>query len=157
MIDPRRGHTGTSLKRLASAMLGAFLLSACATGTGPFNPTLVGTEWRLIHFQSSDDAIGMIQPRRDEVYSLRLLPDGSAAMQLSCNRGTGRWTSPNPHMSRGEVRIEPGAMTMAACPPSRLERISGDIANVRSFVIADRRLHLNLMMDGGDYVWIPVR
>lgn len=118
-------------------------------------PTLVGTEWRLIHFQSSEDSIGMIRPGRDEVYTLRLEPDGTLAAGLFCNRGSGRWTSADSARSMGSITLELKAVTMAACPPSPLERIARDLANVRSFVIRDGRLHLNLVLDGGDYVWEP--
>jgi hypothetical protein len=110
----------------------------------------------LIEFESSDDAIGTIRPGSGEVYTLRLDPDGTAAMGLFCNRGTGRWTSPDADATIGSLLIEPGLVTMAACPPSRLERLGDDLGRVRTFVIAGGRLHLNLMMDGGNYVWAPV-
>lgn len=143
-----------------SAIFAAFaclLATACATGTPPSGLRLVGTEWRLDHFESSDDAIGRIRPGADEVYTLLLQPDGNAVMQLFCNRGTGTWTSPDPEANLGSLEITPGAMTMAACPPTRLERLPADLARVRSFVIADGFLHLNLMMDSGNYVWAPTR
>jgi heat shock protein HslJ len=137
----------------------ALLLAGCATPSSPSGPgagpPLVGTEWHLVHFESSDDAIGTIQPGPEEAYTLLLAPDGTASMQLFCNRGTGRWSSPDSAQTRGSVTIEPLASTMAACPPAQIERLPADLANVRTFVIADGRLHLNLMMDGGNYVWAP--
>lgn len=48
-------------------------------------------------------------------------------------------------------------MTMAACPPSRLDRFATDLPNVRTFVIRDGRLNLNLAMDVGNYVFVPNR
>jgi hypothetical protein len=97
----------------------------------------------------------MIRPGEGEVWTILLNPDGSATMALFCNRGTASWTSRDAHRDRGDLTIQPGISTMAACPPSRLERLPADLANVRSFVIADGKLHLNLMMDGGNYVWVP--
>ena len=149
-----------SAKRTAMAgIAGALLVGSCATGPQPTSgPSLVGTEWRLVEFESSDDSIGVIRPRKDELYSLRLLSDGSLIMGLSCNRGTGGWTSEDAHLQRGTLVIEPLASTMAACDrPSSFVRIGADMGRVRSFVIADGRLHLNLEMDGGNYVWLPTK
>lgn len=139
------------------ALAFSLLIGGCETGshrTG--GPDLVGTEWRLLEFESSDDSIGTIRPGSGETYTLRLDPDGSAAMTLFCNQGTGQWTSADYRLPRGDLSITPGAMTMAACPPSRLERLGADLARVRSFVIEDGRLHLNLIMDSGNYVWTAV-
>ncbi|WP_129791338.1 META domain-containing protein [Sphingosinicella sp. CPCC 101087] len=134
----------------------ALLQPGCATPPSPSGPSLVGTEWRLVHFESSKDAIGNVRPGPEESYTLLLARDGTASMQLSCNRGTGSWSSPDAAQTRGRVTIQPLASTMAACPPGQIERLPADLSNVRTFVIADGRLHLNLMMDGGDYVWAPV-
>lgn len=137
----------------------ALLAVACATPSDrpaePAHPTLTGIEWRLLEFESSDDAIGTIRPGEGEAYTLRLDPDGSLAAGLFCNRGTGRWTSPDAARASGSLTLELKAVTSAACPPSRLERLGSDLAHVRSFVIQDGRLHLNLMLDGGNYVWVP--
>jgi len=118
-------------------------------------PKLVGTEWQLVEFESSDDAIGVIRPGTDEVYTLQLNPDGTLAARLFCNRATGRWTSPDTAKTMGSLTLELSAMTTAACPPSRLERLGSDMSHVRSFVIQDGRLHLNLKLDSGNYVWAP--
>ncbi|MBO9623568.1 MAG: META domain-containing protein [Sphingomonas sp.] len=138
----------------------ALAAAACATtgeryAEASTEPRLTGTEWRLVEFVSPKDAIGTIRPRAEEVYTIRLDPDGTLVAQLYCNRGTGSWTSPDIDKTMGSVSLNLKAVTMAACLPSPLERVSRDLANVRTFVIRDGRLHLNLMMDGGDYVWTP--
>jgi hypothetical protein len=146
-----------------SATLIALLVTGCATApagppasAGPAGPSLVGTEWRLLYFQSPEDAIGKISPKADEIYTLHLSPDGTMAAGLFCNRGTGHWSSPDRSASMGSISLNLVAVTQAACLPSPLERIGADFARVRSFVIRDGRLHLNLMIDSGDYVWEPV-
>ncbi|MCX8477165.1 MAG: META domain-containing protein [Sphingomonas sp.] len=140
------------------AILAPLLAAACTTLPQPAGgPPLLGTEWRLVAFESSKDAIGTIRPREDEVYTLRLAPDGSAAMQLSCNRGFGSWTSLDAKAERGSLQIKAAGVTMAACPPGAIARLPADFEHIRSFVIADGRLHLNLMLDGGNYVWEPKR
>jgi len=147
---------------LASGL--ALLLAGCVPNAEPngppattpgAQPKLVGTEWRLVEFVSSDDAIGAIRPAKDEVYTLHLNPDGTLAAGVFCNRATGTWTSPDIARTMGSLTLQMGAMTMAACPPTRLERLASDMAHVRSFVIQDGRLHLNLKMDSGNYVWAP--
>lgn len=147
------------LRLLVASGLALLSAAGCATPSDrpaePTHPALTGTEWRLLEFESSDDAIGTIRPGEGEVYTLRLDPDGSLAAGLFCNRGTGRWTSPDAAEPSGSLTLELKAVTSAACPPSRLERVGSDLAHVRSFVIRDGRLNLNLMLDGGNYVWVP--
>lgn len=144
--------------RSTAVILASLLAAACVTAPQPAGgPSLLGTEWRLVAFESSKDAIGTIRPREDEVYTLRLDPDGSASMQLSCNRGFGSWTSADAEAARGSLLIKAVGATMAACPPGAITRLPADFDHIRSFVIADGRLHLNLMMDGGNYVWEPKR
>jgi hypothetical protein len=134
----------------------ALLVAGCATGSEPSKTlSLTSTEWRLLKFVSSDDAIGAITPRPGEEYTLILNPDGSLAAGLFCNRGTGRWTSPDAHKDMGSITLELKAATTAACPDSSLNRLQTDLAHVRSFVIRDGQLHLNLKLDSGDYVWAP--
>lgn len=148
-------------RRVLSLTAAAVLTASCASidqGGGGTGPTLLNTEWRLIHFRSSDDAIGMISARgAEDMFTLQLQPDGAAAMRFTCNRGTGQWTSPDARSGRGSLTIAGSAMTMAACPPSRLDRFATDLPNVRSFVIRDGRLNLNLAMDAGNYVFVPNR
>jgi heat shock protein HslJ len=139
-------------------IVGGLALAAAGCVTTPEStsePRLTGTEWRLIEFISPEDSIGTIRARPDEVYTLRLDPDGSLAAGLTCNRGAGRWSSPDVHKTMGTVTLEVKAVTMAACPPTQFPRLPDDLGRIRSFVIRDGRLHLNLMIDGGDYVWIP--
>jgi heat shock protein HslJ len=116
-------------------------------------PMLLGTEWRLVEFRSSDDSIGTVQPRPDEVYTLRFAPDGTFVARLACNRGNGRWVFESATAERGGISIELGATTRAACSPGALTRWTTDAAQVRSYVLEGGRLHLNLAVDAGTYVW----
>ncbi|HEY2356714.1 MAG TPA: META domain-containing protein [Phenylobacterium sp.] len=147
--------------RTVATLVAAGWLAGCASpekaGPAPAlsQPRLTGTEWRLVAFQSSDDSIGKISPAPGETYTLHLDPKGGVAMGLSCNRGVGSWKSPDAGEQRGSLLIGPIASTRAMCPPSRLQRIAADMEHVRSFVIQDGRLHLNLWLDSGDYIWEP--
>ncbi len=151
--------------RTAMLHAAASLLTLCAcTAPAPHTggqakteqPPLVGTEWRLTGFQSPKGSIGMVRPRDGETYTLQLAADGQVAMQLFCNRGAGRWASSDPSSRMADLTINLAAVTSAACLPSPLERIVTDMANVRSFVIQDGLLHLNLKIDSGSYIWEPM-
>lgn len=145
---------------LLAAIVAPLMSVACMTpqASAPAEgKPLLGTEWVLIEFQSSDDAIGVIRPNEGEVYTMKLNPDGSAAMGLFCNRGFGSWTSPDARAKTGSLMIKAAGSTMAACPPAAITRLPADFEHVRTFVIRDGRLHLNLMMDSGNYVWEPKR
>lgn len=150
-----------TLRTISLAALIATLPGGCTTTppppAAPQGLTLTSTEWTLLYFQSPEDSIGQIKPKPGEVYTLRLMPDGTMAAGLFCNRGTGKWSSPDASASMGTISLNLVAVTQAACAPSPLERIGADFPRVRSFVIRDGRLHLNLMIDSGDYVWEPVR
>src|SRR5262245_35806523 len=104
--------------RVLTGLAAAALLAGCATTDGGDDgqSPLVGT-WRLVELQSSDDAIGTTRPDDPTKYEMTLNADGSVAMQLDCNRGIGRWHSPEPS------RIEFGqmAMSMALCPEGSLD------------------------------------
>lgn len=116
--------------------------------------TLAGTSWRLVHFQSSDDAIGTIVPPNIERYSLKFMADGTLAMQLDCNRGSARWKGQASSPRGGSLEISPGAMTRAMCAPGAIDtRLARDLSRVRSYTLADGRLSLALEADAGTYLW----
>lgn len=117
---------------------------------------LTGTSWRLVHFQSSDDAIGTVVPPRVERYEMTFRPDGGLDLQLDCNRAAGRWDA-RPAQSGGPITLTGGAMTRAFCGEGALDaQIARDLAFIRSFTFAGERLALSLMADGGIYLWDPV-
>jgi heat shock protein HslJ len=114
------------------------------------------TSWRLVEFQSSDDRIGTVKPDDAAKYTVSLEPGGRVAMRLNCNRATGTWTSEAAGSDGGSFGFGPLAMTRALCPPPSLDsQIARDAEYVRSYVRRDGRLYLNLMADGGTYVWEP--
>lgn len=87
---------------------------------------LAGSIWRLVEFQSMDDAIG--------TWSAEPSGDGSS----------------------GRFEFGPLATTRALCPPPSLdEQIAAHAEFVRSYLLKDGRLYLSLMADGGIYAWEP--
>ncbi len=119
---------------------------------------LAGTRWRLVEFQSMDDAQGTRRPVDSSQYTMELKEDGMVSMQLDCNRATGTWSAePVSDGSSGIFTFGPLAATMAACPQSAMDEFVASMAGyVRSYLVRDGRLYLSLMADGGIFVWEPV-
>lgn len=142
------------------ALLGVFgtLGAGCATNTGttPDDP-LAGTSWRLVEFQSMDDAIGTTRPDDPSLYTMTLNDDGTVALRLNCNRASGTWSAgPAADGTSGAFTFGPLAMTRAFCPPPSMDQsIAMQAGFVRSFLLRESRLYLSLMADGGILVWEP--
>jgi len=126
-------------------------VAACARVTPPpAAPSLAGTSWRLVKFQSSSDSV--LTPDDRSKYTLAFAADGTLTARLDCNRGRGTWKSAAP----GQVELGPMALTRAMCPPGSLhDQLVRQLPFVRSYVIRDGRLFLSLMADGGIYELEP--
>lgn len=118
--------------------------------------SLEGTSWRLVHFQSSDDAIGIVIPPRVERYSMTFGADGTLAMQLDCNRASSRWQATPSSPRGGSLELSPGMMTKAYCGDGAMDsRFAMDLTRIRTFTLAGGKLNLALEADAGIYVWEP--
>jgi heat shock protein HslJ len=146
-------HRGTRNWLSLVLSLGAFQGLAAGDAVPP--SALAGTHWRLVEFQSMDDAQGTTRPGEGTVYTMWLHGDGSVAMQLNCNRATGTWSAtPGTDAASGDFEFGPLAATRALCPPPSMdESIVAHSSYVRSYLLKDGRLYLSLMADGGIYVW----
>ena len=119
---------------------------------------LTGTTWQLVEFQSSDDRIGTVRPDNPQNYTLMFDASGRVAMRLNCNRGSGAWAATPSGPGGGSLTFGQLAVTRAFCPPPSLDgQLARDMEYVRSYVERSGRLYLNLMADGGTYVWEHVR
>lgn len=119
---------------------------------------LAGTRWRLLEFQSMDDAIGTLRPGDPSNYTMHLNADGTVVMHLNCNRAKGTWSAQaSGEAASGRFKFGLLATTRALCPPPSLdEQITAQVGFIRSYLLQDGRLYLNLMADGGTYAWEPV-
>ncbi len=122
-------------------------------------PILAGTAWRLIEFQSMDDATGTVRPEPSALYTMRLHGDGTVNLRLNCNLANGSWTAvPSSEGSNGNFEFGPLAMTRALCPPPSMdESFAAQAQYIRSYLLKDGRLYLSLMADGGIYAWEPLK
>lgn len=115
---------------------------------------LTGSRWRLVQFQSSDDAIGTIKPADPTRYTMELLDGGRAAMRLDCNRTSSTWQTTPSSATGGAISFTPGAMTRAFCGPASMDaRIAQDLTRIRSFTLAGDTINFALEADGGLYTW----
>lgn len=136
-------------------------LGGCAAGPamsgGGMAKGLAGTNWRLVEFQSMDDAQGITRPTDASHYTIAFGADGRAALRLDCNRGTGTYTAEASSATGGTLMFGPIASTRAFCPaPSMGDALAAQLSNVRSYTLADGHLNMALMADGGIFVWEPV-
>lgn len=140
-----------TLRMTVAASL-AIALSACTTadsggGGGSAAGELAGTSWRLAELRSGELAE---RPGDTSRYTMELAADGSAALQLDCNRGTGRWQSTGP----GQLTFSPIAMTRALCPAGSFDtRIAVELGEVRGYSLTGDRLTLE-RQGGGSIVWV---
>jgi heat shock protein HslJ len=143
-------------------MTTSFLVASCApksddpasTADNVVFKELGGTSWQLVEFQSMDDAKGNSQPANPEKYTITFGKDGRLSAQLDCNRGTGSWKNEISNATGGSLEIGPIGMTKMLCPPPSMgEMLASQLGYVRSFTIADGKLNMALMADGGIIVW----
>jgi heat shock protein HslJ len=144
-------------------VLGVLALAGCASPPKPMDSapaaaskSLAGSKWKLVRFQSMDDAIGTVVPPHAERYTIEFAPDGGLALQLDCNRGMGRWEASPASAADGTLTITGGAMTRAMCGPGALDtQIARDLAYVTHYKFVDGQLSLSLKADSGIYLWAP--
>jgi heat shock protein HslJ len=121
----------------------------------PLPEALVGTQWRLVEFRSSDDALGIQRPADASRYTMSLAANGTVSMRLDCNQASGTWTATVAGSSFG---FGPLRMTRVACQQPSLDvQIARHAEFVSSFLLRDGLLFLSLMADGGTYLWEPLR
>ena len=151
-MNREAGHT------LGVWTIAGLTLVATSAGTAEAPGPLARTEWRLLEFQSMDDAQGTTRPEDPSLYTLRLNADGTVNMRLNCNRANGTWSAePGADPSNGSFRFGPLAMTRALCPPPSMdEQIASQSQYIRGYLLRNGRLHLSLMADGGIYSWEPM-
>lgn len=167
----RRGaHIAGGARLAAMAWLLGLALSGCATGAGPIQAqppatvapasvaplaSLAETQWRLLAFQSMDDAIGTRRTDDPSHYTMRLNGDGTVVLRLDCNDATGTWSAEaSADPANGRFEFGPLTVTGAPCPPPSLDaQVAAQARYIRSYLLQDGRLYLSLMADAGIYIW----
>jgi len=137
----------------------ATLATGCGVAPPAPPPSLAGTTWELVRFQSMDDAQGTLRVPDPSLYTVTFGTDGRATMRLNCNRGMGSWQAvPAADRVSGSLTFGLIAGTRALCPPPSLdERLVRDLPQVRGYLLRDGELHMSLQADAGIYSWRPAR
>jgi heat shock protein HslJ len=111
---------------------------------------LLGTTWALERILFMDDS--ELLPVDPADYTLTLGADGSAALQVDCNRGIGRF-----ELDGASLSFSPFATTRAFCGPGSLEqRYLEQIAIVVSYAFEGGALVLATSMDASLLYFRPL-
>ena len=128
----------------------AISLASCTTMYEDDAGPLAGTEWGLVSFTSMDDSQGVTRPTDGQTFTIEFGPDGTAAMQLDCNRGNASYEAAATSSTSGTITFGPVAATRALCPDPKLgDLMAAQLPNVASYIMNDGKLALSLKMDGG--------
>lgn len=110
---------------------------------------IVGVTWQWVESLYSDDtSVSVADP---SLYTLTLLPDGSVALQVDCNRGGGTYT-----LDGSQLTLDVAVMTRVACPEGTLSEVfMRDLNAAATFVMDGEALVINLFADAGNMVFQP--
>lgn len=110
---------------------------------------LLGRRWQWLRFESSDESV--ITVNRPADYWIEFNADGTYALQIDCNSGSGSYTA-----SDNSVTINPGAMTLMGCPEDTQDSDFSRLFDAVTFVFDEAgNLVLNLKFDSGNMVFAP--
>jgi heat shock protein HslJ len=112
-------------------------------------PSITQGVWLWLRSEySNDTSVASPDPSK---YTLSFQADGRLALQVDCNRGTGRYTQ-----NGAQLTVDPGATTLIACPPGSQDQVFlRDLRNVATYVFDGENLVLNLKVDGGNMIFSP--
>ncbi len=142
------------MKRIAIAL--ALLLGLLPAACMHPQPAarLDGTSWQLVELRSPN-SVSITRPDDSAKYQLDFAGDGSLAMKLDCNSGTGKWSAEPQAIGYGAITITGGAMTRAMCQAGSLDtRIAKEIGEAHTYSIEGNRLTLILANNGGSEIWL---
>jgi len=113
--------------------------------SAPTQSEIVGVVWKWVKFLGGDGETIIVDD--PDKYTLELLPDGQVRIQADCNSATGTYVLDG---SAG-LTMELGPTTLAECVSgSRYDGYLEMLGWVRTYVLEEDQLVLNMMADGGD-------
>jgi hypothetical protein len=113
--------------------------------SAPVESEIVGVVWKWVKFLGGDGTTIIVDD--PDKYTLELLPDGQVRIQADCNSATGTYVLDG---SAG-LTMELGPTTLAEClSGSRYDDYLEMLVWVRTYVLLEDQLVLNMMADGGD-------
>lgn len=108
--------------------------------------------WQWVAYLDNNET-GSFGVESPASYTLTLTDDGTYQLLADCNYVSGTYQTAGP----SQIEFMPGATTLQACGEgSRDAEYLQKLGDVRTFVLADGQLHLNLMLDAGNLVFEPM-
>ena len=105
--------------------------------------------WQLVEIQYMNDEVET--PEDPSQYTIMLHEDGTAAVQLDCNRGTGSYD-----LNGSQISFGPIAATLMACAPDSLaDAYAQGLNAANSFVLEDDDLYVAFGPDAGILHFTP--
>ena len=114
-------------------------------------PSIVDVLWRWERFEDTAGLRDITVPDQDK-YTLRLLPDGTFQVTADCNTASGVYMLSR---SRSSIGFGLNRSSQVACPPGSLsDTYLARLSEVVTYVLQEGKLVLNLMIDGGNMVFV---
>jgi len=105
--------------------------------------------WLWTRTTYSDDSV--LQSQNPNAYTVAFMDDGRVAIRADCNTGSSTYA-----VNGSALTIQPGAMTLVACPPGSQDTIFlRDLFQVASYVFNGPQLVLNMRVDSGNMIFSP--
>jgi heat shock protein HslJ len=109
--------------------------------------TLQSSVWRWVHSVIGDDTF--VAPVDRDRYTISFATDGTFSARADCNQLSGTY-----RLFGRRLTLQPGPMTLAACPPgSKADDFVQQLNAVASQAGTDTALVLNLRLDSGAMVF----
>lgn len=124
-------------KNLSAALTSivAFGLAGCATTPepSPDERAIMASTWYLASITDEQEEI-RLRPQMSDRHNVTFRRDGSATMQLDCNRGNADWSANPRGAGTGNFSMGRVAATRALCPdPTYGERLAAELPNAESY------------------------
>jgi heat shock protein HslJ len=113
------------------------------------SPSLTQGVWLWTRTDYGDGSV--LRSPDPNAYTLAFMDDGHLAIRADCNSASATYT-----VNGSMLSIQPGPMTLAACPPGSQDTVFlRDLFQVATYVFDGPRLVLNMRLDSGSMVFSP--
>jgi len=120
-----------------------------AAGPSGSSPSLTQGVWLWTRTEYSNDS--MLQSPNPNAYTVAFMDDGSVAIRVDCNTGSATYT-----VNGSSLSLQPGAITLAACPPGSQDTVFlRDLLQVATYVFDGPQVVLNMALDSGNMIFSP--
>lgn len=158
MAPPPTGTFADMRILFTAGTLSAAALSVSGCNSTSATDPLLGTTWQLTSIESmspeEQPSTTIDDPKK---YTVTFGEDGRAGFRVDCNRGNSTWTTNEGATDSGTMTFGPIALTRMMCPqPSEDAKVAAALGRVRSYLLADGKLHLSMEADSGIMHWEPM-